>query len=395
MTVPTRIKVLCVDDEKAVLDGLALNLRRRYDVLVAQSGADGLKLLEQSGPIAVVMSDMRMPGMDGAAFLARARQMQPDTVRLLLTGQADMNSAIAAINEGQIFRFLTKPCPPPTILAAIDAAAELNRLITSERVLLEQTLHGSIKALTDILAITNPISFGRATRIKQLVAELGAKLELRERWQLEVAAMLSQLGTIVLPPDTVEKVYAGQPLDAEEQKMVARAPAVTEQLVRNIPRLETVAEVLAAHLKPRRGSDALGNDPHKIQVELMAQCLRAAFDFDAHDSQGHSAAAALDTMRSRLDRYEPKVLDALAELRTGGDQSPRGGAREVFLSVLCVGMVFLDDVKTTSGMLLVARGFEVTQGFLERLRNLKPGTVKEPLRVVVRPAAAKPGTAAA
>jgi response regulator RpfG family c-di-GMP phosphodiesterase len=395
MAVPTRIKVLCVDDEKAVLDGLALNLRRRYDVLVAQSGADGLKLLEQSGPIAVVMSDMRMPGMDGAAFLARARQMQPDTVRLLLTGQADMNSAIAAINEGQIFRFLTKPCPPPTILAAIEAAAELNRLITSERVLLEQTLHGSIKALTDILAITNPISFGRATRIKQLVAELGAKLELRERWQLEVAAMLSQLGTIVLPPDTVEKVYAGQPLDAEEQKMVARAPAVTEQLVRNIPRLETVAEVLAAHLKPRRGADALGNDPHKVQVELMAQCLRAAFDFDAHDSQGHTAAAALDTMRGRLDRYEPKVLDALAELRTGGDQSPRGGAREVFLSVLCVGMVFLDDVKTTSGMLLVARGFEVTQGFLERLRNLKPGTVKEPLRVVVRPAASKPGTAAA
>ena len=394
MTVPARTKVLCVDDEKAVLDGLALNLRRRYDVLVAQSGADGLKLLEQSGPIAVVMSDMRMPGMDGAAFLARARQVQPDTVRLLLTGQADMNSAIAAINEGQIFRFLTKPCPPPTILAAIDAAAELNRLITSERVLLEQTLHGSIKALTDILAITNPISFGRATRIKQIVADLGAKLELRDRWQLEVAAMLSQLGTIVLPSETVEKVYGGQPLDAEEQKMVARAPAVTEQLVRNIPRLETVAEVLAAHLKPRRGADALGNDPHKVQVELMAQCLRAAFDFDGYDSQGHSGAVALDTMRGRLDRYEPKVLDALAELR-GGGQATRAGAREVSLAVLCVGMVFLDDVKTTNGMLLVARGFEVTQGFLERVRNLKPGTVKEPLRVVVKPTAAKPGTVAA
>lgn len=394
MTVAARTKVLCVDDEKAVLDGLALNLRRRYDVLVAQSGAEGLKMLEQSGPIAVVMSDMRMPGMDGAAFLARARQVQPDTVRLLLTGQADMNSAIAAINEGQIFRFLTKPCPPPTILAAIDAAAELNRLITSERVLLEQTLHGSIKALTDILAITNPVSFGRATRIKQIVADLGAKLELRDRWQLEVAAMLSQLGTIVLPSETVEKVYGGQPLDPEEQKMVARAPAVTEQLVRNIPRLETVAEVLAAHLKPRRGADALGNDPHKIQVELMAQCLRAAFDFDAYDSQGHSGAVALDTMRGRLDRYEPKVLDALAELRAGG-QSTRAGAREVFLSVLCVGMIFLDDVKTTNGMLLVARGFEVTQGFLERVRNLKPGTVKEPLRVIVKPTAAKPGTAAA
>src|SRR3954469_21692151 len=123
MTVAARPKVLCVDDEKAVLDGLALNLRRRYEVLLAQSGADGLKMLEQSGPIAVVMSDMRMPGMDGAAFLARGRQGQPATVRLVFPGQGDMGSALAAINGGQVFRFLTKPCPPPTILAAIDAAA--------------------------------------------------------------------------------------------------------------------------------------------------------------------------------------------------------------------------------------------------------------------------------
>lgn len=387
-----RTKILCVDDEKAVLDGLALNLRRRYDVLLAQSGAEGLKLLAEAGPIAVVMSDMRMPNMDGATFLARARQLDPDAVRLLLTGQADMPSAIAAVNEGQIFRFLTKPCPPPTVLAAIEAAAELNRLITSERVLLEQTLHGSIKALTDILAITSPISFGRATRIKQIVADLGAKLEMKDRWQLEVAAMLSQLGTIVLPPETVEKVHAGQALDTEEQKMVARAPAVTEQLVRNIPRLDTVAEILAAHLKPRRGADALGNDPHRVHVELMAQCLRAAFDLDAHESQGRTASQAIETMRGRLDRYEPRVLDALAELKVA--QGPREGVREVFLSVLCVGMVFVEDVKTANGMLLVARGFEVTQGFLERVRNLKPGTVKEPLRVTIRPTT-KPGSAAA
>ena len=392
MAAPSRIKVLCVDDEKAVLDGLALNLRRRYDVLTAQSGADGLKLLAEAGPIAVVMSDMRMPNMDGATFLSRARQQEPDAVRLLLTGQADIQSAIAAINEGQIFRFLTKPCPPATVLAAIDAAAELNRLITSERVLLEQTLHGSIKALTDVLAVTNPISFGRATRIKQIVSDLGAKLELRDRWQVEVAAMLSQLGTIVLPTETVEKVYGGQPLDAEEQKMVARAPAVTEQLVRNIPRLEIVAEILAAHLKPRRGADALGNDPHKVHVELMAQCLRAAFDLDSHESQGRTAAQALETMRGRLDRYEPRVLDALGELRPA--QGAREGVREVTLAVLCVGMVFLDDVKTTNGMLLVARGFEVTTGFLERVRNLKPGTVREPLRVTIRPTS-KPGSAAA
>jgi response regulator RpfG family c-di-GMP phosphodiesterase len=321
--------------------------------------------------------------MDGAEFLSRARKLLPNTVRLLLTGQADMTSAIAAVNEGQIFRFLTKPCPPASVLAAVDAAAEQNRLVTAEKVLLEQTLHGSIKALTDILSLTNPVAFGRATRIKELVSDLADKLEVGERWQVEVAAMLSQLGSITLPAETIEKVYYNQPLTVDEQKMVTRAPAVTEQLVRNIPRLEQVAEILAAHAKPRRGGDALAGDPKKQYIDLLAQLLRAAVDFDTLDTQGSSGALALDTMRGRKDRYEPRVLDALATLR--GADGPRAGVREVLLSVLCVGMVFVDDVKTNTGTLLVARGFEVTQGFLERARNFKAGTVKEPLRVVVRP----------
>lgn len=383
MDAAARTKILCVDDEKAVLDGLSLHLRRRYEVQLAQSGAAGLEILERDPGIAVVMSDMRMPGMDGAEFLSRARKLVPDTVRLLLTGQADMASAIAAVNEGQLFRFLTKPCPPASVMAAMEAAVEQHRLITAEKVLLEQTLHGSIKALTDILSLTNPVAFGRANRIKGLVTDLAAKLEVQDTWQVEVAAMLSQLGSITLPAETVEKVYYGQALTPEEQKMVSRAPVVTEQLVRNIPRLEVVAEILTAHTRARKSLESLASEPHKQQVELMAQILRAALDFDALDGQGNSGALALDTMRGRKDRYESKILDALAALR--GADGPRAGIREVFLSVLCVGMVFVDDVKTNTGTLLVARGFEVTPGFLERARNLKPGTVKEPLRVILKP----------
>ena len=385
--------VLFVDDESKVLDGLKRSLRPlrdEWNMTFVTSGAEALKTLEQA-PFDVIISDMRMPGMDGAEFLSRARKASPNAVRLLLTGQAEMTSAIAAVNEGQIFRFLTKPCPPATVMAAIDAAAEQNRLITAEKVLLEQTLHGSIKALTDILSLTNPVAFGRATRIKELVSELAAKVEAPDRWQVEVAAMLSQLGSITLPAETIEKVYYNHPLTPEEQKMVARAPAVTEQLVRNIPRLEPVAEILAAHVKPKRAAEALAGDPRKQHVDLMAQLLRAAVDFDTLDSQGSSGALSLDTMRGRKDRYEPRILEVLAALR--GGSGPRSGVREVSLAVLCVGMVFVDDVKTSTGTLLVARGFEVTQGFLERARNFKVGMVKEPLRVVVRPVAGT-GTAA-
>ena len=136
--------ILCVDDEKAVLDGLSLHLRRRFQVLTAQSGAEALAILGREPGVAVGMSDMRMPGMDGATFLARARELAPSAVRLLLTGQAHIDAAIAAINEGRIFRFLTKPCPPATMMAAVDAAAEQHRLVTAERGLLQETLHGAI-----------------------------------------------------------------------------------------------------------------------------------------------------------------------------------------------------------------------------------------------------------
>lgn len=376
--------VLCVDDERAVLDGLSLHLRRRFQVLTAQSGAEALTVLAREPLVAVVISDMRMPGMDGATFLTRAREAAPDTVRLLLTGQAHIDSAIAAINEGRIFRFLTKPCPPATMMAAVDAAAEQHRLMTSERVLLQDTLRGAIKALTDVLALSNPVSFGRATRIKQLVTDLAAKLDVKDAWQAEVAAMFSQLGTMTLPPETVEKIYLGFPLSPEEQRMAARAPAVAEQLVRNIPRLDVVADILAAYGRRRKATDAGGGDPRVAVVESMAQLLRAAIDFDTLESQGSAGALVIDTMRGRMDRYEPRFVDALSELR--GGQSPRVGVREVFLSVLTVGMVFVDDVKMQNGMLLVARGYEVTPGFLERVRNLKAGTVKEPLRVVLRSA---------
>jgi CheY-like chemotaxis protein len=390
LEIPPRPKILCVDDERLVREGLTLHLRRRYDVTTAESGAEALLALRSAPGVAVIVSDMRMPGMDGAAFLAASRAVAPDAVRLLLTGMTDTESAVKAVNEGQIFRFLTKPCSPATLLTAVEAAIEQHRLVTAERVLLEQTLHGAIRALTDVLALSNPISFGRATRIKELVSSLADKLALTPRWQLEVAAMLSQLWTITLPPDTIEKLHFGQALTPEEHRMVERAPIVTDQLVRNIPRLERVAEILAAESRPRARRDLLDASPELARVDLEAQVLRAAVDFDALDTQGSSASASVETMHGRATRYGPAVLDALAALR--GGQGPRAGIREIHLSVLCAGMVFVDDVKSRTGTLLVARGFEVTPSFLERVRNLPPGTVKEPLRVILKVAPA-PGRA--
>jgi CheY-like chemotaxis protein len=372
----SRCRILCVDDEPNVLEGLSLHLRRRYDVELATGGAPGLEALQRHPDIAVVISDMRMPRMDGVAFLSAVRQLAPDVVRVLLTGQADLSSAIAVVNEGQVFRFLTKPCPPPALLAAVDAAAEQHRLVTAERVLLEQTLHGSIKALTDVLSLTSPVAFGRATRIRQLVSELAAKLGLRERWQVEVAAMLSQMAFITLPTDTAERVCYGQALSVEEQAMVERLPAVTEQLLGNIPRLEVVRAILSAWASPLRGAAAVEPDP---VVEQGAALLRVAVDFDVVEAQGN-AALAVGTLRGRSQRYDPRLLEALDDLR--GGEGPCDEIRELPVAAIGVGMVLAEDVRLTNGLLLVARGYEVTASFVERLRNFS-GLVKKPIRVAL------------
>ena len=117
-------RILCVDDEINVLEGLENILRRKFRFEKAQSGQTALEILKSQEPFAVVLSDMRMPGMDGAAFLGHVREEHPDTVRMLLTGHADMNAAISAVNQGQIFRFLTKPCPPDVLIKAFDAAVD-------------------------------------------------------------------------------------------------------------------------------------------------------------------------------------------------------------------------------------------------------------------------------
>jgi response regulator RpfG family c-di-GMP phosphodiesterase len=366
--------ILCVDDEPQVLEGLTLHLRRRYDVITATSGADALQILAEKRHVAVVMSDMKMPVMDGAAFLAQARKLVPNAARILLTGQTNIDSAIAAVNEGQIFRFLIKPCPPTPLLAAVDAAFEHHRLITAEKILLEQTLHGSIKTMTEVLALTNPVSFGRATRVKQLATDLGTRLGMDHLWQVEMAAMLRQLGYVTLPQETVEKWYYGQPLSDHEKQMVAKVPEVTEQLLANIPRLEIIREIIA-------GSSP---DSSRGGTQPGAKLLRVAIDFDALEAQGIGAEQALATLQGRPGRYDPKILQTLLELR--GGEKPLDEVREVALSGLRLGMILAEDLKAPSGFLIAASGYLITATFLQRALNFQPGTVQEPIRVIIRAA---------
>lgn len=376
-------RVVCVDDDPQVLSGLSLHLRRRYDVEMATSSASALELLARQPPAAVLITDMRMPGTNGAELLSKAAEAFPHTTRVLLTGHTEIDAAISAVNNGRVFRFLVKPCPPPALLATVDAAIELHRLTLAEQVLLEQTLHGSIKMLTEVMSISNPVAFGRALRIKQHVTSLADKLELADRWQVEVAAMLSQLATFTLPSEILEKVYYGSPLSAEEQGMLDRSPDVTEQLLAHIPRLEVVREILAGHTKPYVVPTA-DQTPEQLQLARWTAMLRVAADFDALEAQGLSSASALTTLKGNAGKYEPQVLSAF--LSSFGQRRETDKVRDISIAALRVGMVLAADVKLTAGTLFVARGYEITPTFLERMQNFRPGSVREPIKVLIRAA---------
>jgi response regulator RpfG family c-di-GMP phosphodiesterase len=375
-------RILVVDDDVQVLDALRRNLRTHFDVTVTSEAGDALELVAAKGPFAVVVSDLRMPGMDGVALLSCIRQVSPDTVRVLLTGYADLDAAIAAVNEGNVFRFLNKPCPTGALIRALEASVEQHRLITAERVLLEQTLRGSLQTLTDILALVNPVAFGRAIRARNMVSELASLEKVTDHWQAEIAAMLAQIGSVTLPPETSAKLYHGIALSPSEQALVDNLPGVTEQLLANIPRLEPVREILSYRDKHYDGQGAPPDKPGGDAIPWGARALKAVSDFDVLESQGVSMELALDTMRARTGWYDPALLDALARLR--GDRPRDTAVMRVSLPSVQPGMIFAEDVKTRSGLLLIARGQEVTPSLVQRITNLALNSkINDPVMVIL------------
>ncbi len=310
--------VLCVDDEPRVVDGLALHLRRDYQVRTANGAHGALQLIKEHGAPAVIVSDMRMPGMDGATLLKHVKHLHPETTRILLTGDPGRDVAMAAVNEGQIFRYLTKPCPPEQLRSAIEAGVIHHRLLIAEKVLLQETLIGCIGALVDILAITNPVAFGRATRVKRLAADMAAAAGAKGFWQLEAAAMLSQIGYISLPAELVEKLYYGKRLTPKSAPWRTARPRSRKSCSARIPRLEPVMEILAV------SQQAKSEMPEGL-IKLGGGILRLVLDYDTLIAPGPPGPRG-DRRHSRSNVAARRQADRAARI-AGRRSGERPGAQ--------------------------------------------------------------------
>ena len=357
-------KILFVDDEVHILDSFRVGLRKDYDVDTAMGPEVGLAKVRDSGPYSVVVSDLKMPGMDGIDFLIKVKEASPNTVRIMLTGHGDFDKAMDAVNRGHIFRFLQKPCPMDILKAALEDGLRQYRLILAERDLLQKTLKGTIELVNEILALVNPEAFGRSQRIVRYVRFMVQQKKLKDGWRYEVAAMLSQGGCLTLPEATLEKIQGGADLSPEETQLFEMHPLIGSSLLGKVPRLEEVARMVAYQEKCYDGAGVPRDTVQGQDIPLGARMLKIVLDYDAALAQLGDPAKAFLVVESHRSRYDPELV-YLLEACLGVEA--RYQVREVSLDGLREGMILNASVVAADGVLIARNGAEVTSALFSRL----------------------------
>ncbi|TWT89471.1 response regulator [Stieleria varia] len=360
-------KVLLVDDDPNVLQGFKRHLRKRYDITLAVGGHAALEAIAHEGPFAVVVSDMQMPEMSGVEFLSKVLEINPHTIRVMLTGNADQKTAVDAVNDGKIFRFLNKPCEPDALAQALDAGIQQYRLVTAEAELLNKTLAGSVRMLTEVLSLTMPDAFGLTQEARNLTREVAIRIGVGPLWQIEIAAMLMRVGCVSMPQETLTQYLSGRPLAASDQAFVDEMPKRGQSLIAAIPRLQGVADLILA----QNGAPA---DP----TPIAARILRAVGDYQRFRSID-SPRVALQKLNN-AEIYDPSVVEILASVISENQVDV-----EVAIDDLRDGMILSANVLDRSGRLLLASGIEVHQAMIHKLQMLQRSGmgVEEPIRVLI------------
>jgi hypothetical protein len=321
-----------------------------------------------------------MPEMDGAKFLNAARTAAPEAVRMLLTGYADIQSAIAAVNEGQIFRFISKPCPPDQLLSVFEAAATQHQLIVAEKVLLQRTLLGCVESMVKVLSLTKPAAFGRALRLRSKVHAIVRHLHWQDQWQIEAAAVLSQLGAVTLSEEALMKLNEGEPLDEGDRREVAASIDTSMQMLEEIPRLEPVLEILsylAADLRAAASGTASSGGAAKPPAGGVL--LRIVLHWDSLEAQGYGQTDALEKISASGGGYDPEILEMLRTLpAVAGAQS---AVASVTLRELIPGVVLAEDLMRKNGVVILPRGFEIDRSLLDHIHTFADELSDERIKI--------------
>jgi len=383
--------ILLVDDEIKVLHSLSRTLGEENfdDIKTTQNAQEALTIIKKTPNLALIISDYRMPGMNGIEFLSQVHKTSPDITRILLTGAADLDMALDAINRGHIFRFLVKPCVDELLIAAVKDGLRQNELITSEHDLLKKTLYGSIKVMVDTLSVLNPGIFAQSGRLRNLARELANALQLEEQsWEIELAALLSQIGAVTIPVNILERWQNGEKLEESELKLIRSIPRIGKVLIRNIPRLENIADAVGFQNCAYNGQPTI-EIPSAERIPLMARILKVIIDFDILNEKTQNPAATFQSMLAREAEYDPMIFPVFRQcvLRSQNQiyyqtTSAAKGEKEVRVENIRLGMLLSRDVLDKNGALVVSKGPLNNEVLLQKLLNCaRSKTIVEPVYI--------------
>lgn len=417
--VPAVPVVLCVDDEQNILSALRRLFRPAgYNLLLADSAPKALAVLEQT-PVDLVISDMRMPEMDGAHFLAEVKRRWPDTLRILLTGYADLQSTVSAVNEGGIYCYVAKPWEDNdlcvTVARALDhkaLAAErarleaLTRAQNEELKSLNASLEDKVRARTEeirqtamfvemayeqikksyrdaipvfahLIEMREGIAAGHGRRVAETCAAIGKDLGLEEEAleQIQAAALLHDIGKIGLPDDLVKTPHNA--LTTAQQEEMQKHPVTGQAALLSLHALEEAGRIIRAHHE-RYDGKGYPDRLHGEAIPLGARVLAVANEYDnlltgallGEELGGGEARAFIAENRGK--RYDPAVVDAFLKVLER-DRGHGQYVTELKLSIddLHEGMTLTRDLLGRNAILLLKRGQVLSGKFIDKLRRLQ------------------------
>lgn len=378
-------KVLVVDDDPEILKLYNKQFANVVDITTAEEPWLALEILKRSGPFAILVSDFKMPGINGLEFIAEAEKVSPDTLKIILTGHATLELAIKAINESRVFRFLTKPCSHKEMASTFIAGISHYRKTVGERELLERTFNGCVHMLTDVISLSTPIAFGRARKLKLLASQIAAHLGVANQWEFETAAIFSQLGCVTLPHQLLEKINMKlQPTEVEKM-ILSRVPEAGEKLLKNIPRLENIARIVRYCEKNFDGSGFPEDEIALEDLPLESRAIKILSEIVKLEETTEDFDLISTAIRNGKGSFDPDMTELiLAELEISSLTKFKEEIEILKLPVaeLKIGDIILADVETADGKLLFSGGNEVTQVILTKLINYSEITrIVEPLTV--------------
>ncbi|QDT05010.1 Hydrogenase transcriptional regulatory protein hupR1 [Rubripirellula lacrimiformis] len=354
-------RILLVDDDYSLLKTLDRNLSFDFDVTICESGAEALELIANSEPFSVAMVDMRMPGMEGIKVIQKAREIAPNTVYLMLTGNQDLTTAMEAVNEGQVFRFLNKPCQMSDIKAAIHAGIKQHDLIISKEELLKKTFAGAISVLVEIIGfVDDPLV--NLDDIQKTTETMLTECNVATDWRIALTSHLMVAGIPLLSPE-YRAILASAPITSVDHRgAVKEMLRISSQLVRRIPRLEPIADQL-----DRMATDEIASGRCTASDDKIAQVLLISYYQSLLSRRGEDGGVVRSEIESIFSNVDRRLSD---HLRLFAEARPKPTIETIPTTALVAGMIVAEDIRMPNGLLLIAAGRNLSPPMVTRLNNL-------------------------